>query len=93
PSLTDEGNITPGLVCDSTTANDPDAKFILLVSNNNKNSFVQTPQSVISHETTSLRSSSQFLSANNSKLLQLAMPFVDKKPNINDSVRITLSNS
>ncbi|CAF4656427.1 unnamed protein product, partial [Rotaria magnacalcarata] len=40
PSLTDEGNITPGLVCDSTTANDPDAKFILLVSNNNKNSFV-----------------------------------------------------
>ena len=31
PSLTDEGNITPGLVCDSTTANDPDAKFILTV--------------------------------------------------------------
>ncbi|CAF4271311.1 unnamed protein product [Rotaria socialis] len=86
PSLTDEGNITPGLVCDSTTTNDPDAKFILLVSNNNKNSFVQTPQSVTSYETASLQSSSQFLSTNNSKLLQLAMPFVDKKTNANDSV-------
>lgn len=30
PLLTDEGNITPGLVCDSTTNNDTDAKFILL---------------------------------------------------------------
>jgi hypothetical protein len=39
PSLTDEGNITPGLVCDSTTMNDPDAKFILLV-----NTPAQTPQ-------------------------------------------------
>jgi len=31
PILTDEGNITPGLVCDSITSNDPDAKFILLI--------------------------------------------------------------
>ena len=32
PSLTDEGNITPGLVCDEATMHDPDAKFILLVT-------------------------------------------------------------
>lgn len=33
PSLTDEGNITPGLVCDTAAMNDPDVKFILLASN------------------------------------------------------------
>lgn len=29
PSLTDEGNVTPGLVCDANTSNDPDGKFII----------------------------------------------------------------
>ena len=29
PALTDDGNITPGLVCDAATMHDPDAAFIL----------------------------------------------------------------
>jgi hypothetical protein len=81
PLLTDEGNITPGLVCDSITMNDPDAKFILLVNNNN--SAVQTPQSSTNHETIPATR----LPANNAKLLQLAMPFAAKKTNTNDKVR------
>jgi len=83
PSLTDEGNITPGLVCDSTTINDPDAKFILLVNNN----LVQTPQSASNQETTPVQSATTKLPTNNSKLLQLAMPFAAKKTNTNDKVR------
>jgi len=79
PSLTDEGNITPGLVCDSTTMNDPDAKFILLANNNTP---IKKPLSATSHE-----SSSPKISTNNSKLLQLAMPFAAKKTNTNDTVR------
>jgi hypothetical protein len=76
PSLTDEGNITPGLVCDSATANDPDAKFILTVNNNSASTVnrEQTPPS-------------PKISANNTKLLQLAMPFAEKKTNTNDTVR------
>ncbi|CAF2523464.1 unnamed protein product [Rotaria sp. Silwood2] len=85
PSLTDEGNITPGLVCDSTTMNDPDAKFILLVNNNNNNS-TQPVQSTTSHETISVQSPSSKIPANNNKLLQLAMPLVEKKTNTNDTV-------
>lgn len=84
PSLTEEGNITPGLVCDATTVNDPDAKFILLVNNNNNNSSVQTPQSASSHESVPVTR----ISANNTKLLQLAMPFAAKKTNTNDKVRM-----
>jgi hypothetical protein len=84
PSLTEEGNITPGLVCDSTTINDPDAKFILLANNNNS---VQTPQSSTNHETTPVRRTS---TSNNNKLLQLAMPFAAKKTNTNDKVRSTV---
>jgi hypothetical protein len=79
PSLTDEGNITPGLVCDSTTMNDPDAKFILLANNNTP---IKKSLSETSHE-----SSSPKISTNNSKLLQLAMPFAAKKTNTNDTVR------
>jgi hypothetical protein len=79
PSLTDEGNITPGLVCDSTTMNDPDAKFILLANNNTP---IKKSLSATSHE-----SSSPKISTNNSKLLQLAMPFAAKKTNTNDTVR------
>jgi hypothetical protein len=86
PSLTDEGNITPGLVCDSITMNDPDAKFILLVNNNN--SAVQTPQSSTNHETTPATK----FSTNNAKLLQLAMPFAAKKINPNDKVRSIYQN-
>lgn len=88
-SLTDEGNITPGLVCDSTTVNDPDAKFILLASSNQS---VQTPQSATSHETTIPSSSpSTKLPANNSKLLQLAMPFAEKKTTTNETVRSSVN--
>jgi hypothetical protein len=83
PSLTDEGNITPGLVCDSTTMNDPDAKFILLVNNNS----VQTPQSATNQETTPVQSATTKLPTNNSKLLQLAMPFAAKRTTTNDKVR------
>ncbi|CAF3886418.1 unnamed protein product, partial [Rotaria sp. Silwood2] len=86
PSLTDEGNITPGLVCDSTTMNDPDAKFILLVNNNNNNNSTQPVQSTTSHETISVQSPSSKIPANNNKLLQLAMPLVEKKTNTNDTV-------
>ncbi|CAF0871745.1 unnamed protein product [Adineta ricciae] len=78
PSLTDEGNITPGLVCDSSTMNDPDAKFIALANSNNT---VRTPQTANSHE-----SSSAKMSPTSSKLLQLAMPFVTKKANTQEPV-------
>jgi hypothetical protein len=77
PSLTDEGNITPGLVCDSTTMNDPDAKYILSANNNNS-------ASTVSHES----ATSPKISPNNNKLLQLAMPFAEKKTNTNDTVRL-----
>ena len=76
PSLTDEGNITPGLVCDATTTNDPDAKFILLVNNN---STVSTPQSVASQEASFIQTPSTKFPTNSSKLLQLPMPLAAKK--------------
>ncbi len=84
PSLTDEGNITPGLVCDATTTNDPDAKFILLVNNN---STVSTPQSVASQEASFIQTPSAKFPTNSSKLLQLPMPLAAKKTNTNDKVR------
>ncbi|CAF1150733.1 unnamed protein product [Rotaria sordida] len=89
PSLTDEGNITPGLVCDATTLNDPDTKFIVFANNNNNNNnnnAIQTQQSTTNHETTLVQSSSSKVSTNNNKLLQLAMPLVEKKTNTNDTV-------
>lgn len=79
PSLTEEGNITPGLVCDASTANDPDAKFIALA---NSNSTVRTPQTASSHE-----SSSAKMSPTNARLLQLAMPFAAKKTTPKETVR------
>ncbi len=88
PSLTEEGNITPGLVCDSTTTNDPDAKFILLVTNNS----VTTSQSSLSNETTSLQSPSTRFTSNSSRLLQLPMPLAAKKTNTNDKVRSNFYN-
>ncbi len=88
PSLTEEGNITPGLVCDSTTTNDPDAKFILLVTNNS----VTTSQSSLSNETTSLQSPSTRFTSNSSRLLQLPMPLAAKKTNTNDKVRTNFYN-
>lgn len=83
PSLTDEGNITPGLVCDQTTMNDPDAKFILMVNQ---------PTSVSSASTVHERNSSTKLSGTNSKLLQLAMPFAAKKSTTNEKVRFYTMN-
>jgi hypothetical protein len=84
PSLTDEGNITPGLVCDSTTINDPDAKFIVLVNNNS----APTPQPINNNtDVSSGQLSATKISTNSSKLLQLAMPFATKKTNTNDAVR------
>ncbi|CAF4713645.1 unnamed protein product, partial [Rotaria sp. Silwood1] len=82
PSLTDEGNITPGLVCDSTTMNDLDAKFILLV--NNTTSTPQPPPTTA----TSVEPASTKATPTNNKLLQLAMPFAETttKTNINDTV-------
>ncbi|CAF3644622.1 unnamed protein product [Adineta steineri] len=77
PSLTDDGNITPGLVCDSTTMNDPDTKFILQANNNS----VKTPPTITNFDSPSTK-----ISANNTKLLQLAMPFAAKKANTNDTV-------
>jgi hypothetical protein len=82
PSLTDEGNITPGLVCDSTTLNDPDSKFILLV-----NTPAPTP-TVLEQPTPPLSPSIKTTSTNN-KLLQLAMPFAASTAKIitNEAVR------
>lgn len=79
PSLTDEGNITPGLVCDATTINDVDAKFILMVTQ---------PTSIPSASTIHERNSATKLSTTNSKLLQLAMPFAAKKSTTNEKVRL-----
>ncbi len=86
PSLTDEGNITPGLVCDSTTINDPDAKFILLV-----NTPVQTPQPITTVEPSSPPIQTKMAPTNN-KLLQLAMPLAASttKTNVNDVVSFFL---
>ena len=83
PSLTDEGNITPGLTCDPTTINDPDAKFITFTNNTS----AQTSRSTTNHEIVPVQSPSPKISANNNKLLHLAMPFVEKKTNTNDAVR------
>lgn len=79
PLLTDEGNITPGLVCDSTTTNDPDAKFILLA--NNPVATPQTPSSA----------STRITSTSNTKLLQLAMPLVESKPKTSNSDTVSLN--
>ncbi|UJR15557.1 hypothetical protein I4U23_002496 [Adineta vaga] len=78
PSLTDEGNITPGLVCDSTTMNDPDAKFIALANSSNT---ARTPHSASSHDSSPMK-----MSPTNSKLLQLAMPFAAKKANTQETI-------
>ena len=82
PSLTDEGNITPGLVCDSTTLNDPDAKFILLVI-----TPAPTPQPTTTTPVEPPSPSTKTAPATN-KLLQLAMPFAASttKTNTNDVV-------
>jgi hypothetical protein len=83
PSLTEEGNITPGLVCDSITANDPDAKFILLV-----NTPTPTPQPITAPEPSSPISQTKTTSINN-KLIQLPMPLAagsTTKTNSNDAV-------
>ncbi|CAF0741521.1 unnamed protein product [Adineta steineri] len=69
PSLTGKGNITPGLVCDSNTLNDPDAKFILLV--NNPTPTPRTTTAPIIESSSSLTK----ITPTNNKLLQLAMPF------------------
>lgn len=84
PSLTDEGNITPGLVCDITTTNDPDAKFILLV-----NTPAATPQPVTATEPSSPTAQTKTASTNN-KLLQLAMPYATSttKTTTNDAVSL-----
>ncbi len=92
PSLTDEGNITPGLVCDSVTMNDPDAKFILLV-----NTPASTPQppattTITTTTTTTVEPSSPTtpskLITTNNKLLQLTMPLAGptNKTTTNDAV-------
>jgi hypothetical protein len=98
PSLTEEGNITPGLVCDSTTTNDPDAKFILLVNTpvpapsppapSPPPPLPPPPPPTATVEPSSPASSAKTTSTNN-KLLQLAMPFVGPtiKTNTNDAVR------
>ncbi|CAF0992802.1 unnamed protein product [Rotaria sordida] len=81
PLLTDEGNITPGLVCDSTTLNDIDAKFILLVNNT-----ISTPQPTTA---TSVEPPSSTKITPTNKLLQLPMPFAETtttKTNIDDAV-------
>lgn len=70
PSLTDEGNITPGLVCDSTTINDPDAKFILLVS-----TPAPTPQPTTLETTPPTK-----VKTMSNKLLQFAMPLAESTP-------------
>jgi hypothetical protein len=83
PLLTDEGNITPGLVCDSTTMNDLDAKFILLV-----NTPAPTPQPTATP--VELLPSTKMTSTTN-KLLQLAMPFAAATTKTNDTVRFLFS--
>jgi len=87
PSLTEEGNITPGLVCDSTTMNDPDAKFILLVT-----TPASTPQPTTVAEPLSPISQAKTTSINN-KLIQLPMPLATgstAKTNSNDAVSFFL---
>lgn len=90
PSLTDEGNITPGLVCDATTMNDPDVKFILLVTNP-----AATPQPLTNNDLPP--APPHRIPSNNNKALQLAIPTViTSKTNPNDLVRhcsISLSSS
>ena len=72
PSLTEEGNITPGLVCDSTTMNDSDANFILLVNTPAPTPTLMEP-SIPSPSSAGTPLAK--LSTTHSKLLQLAMPF------------------
>ncbi len=84
PSLTGKGNITPGLVCDSTTINDPDSKFILLVNNP-----TPTPQTAETAVESPLSSSK--MTPTNNKLLPLSIPFTASKTNANDTVSFLLS--
>lgn len=79
PSLTDEGNITPGLVCDSTTMNDPDARFILLVS-----TPAPTPQPTMIERTTPTK-----VTTVSNKLLQFAMPLAEATPPPPPSIKTT----
>lgn len=77
PTLTEEGNITPGLVFSANAPTDPDIQFILSAGRKS----VSTPQSLQSMDTTiSENDSSLKFSSSNNKLLQLAMPFVTNKP-------------
>lgn len=82
PSLTDEGNITPGLACDAATMNDPDAKFILLVNNASS-----TPQPLAALDPIPPASVSTKNNPTANKLLQFAMPLaMNSKSNSNDTV-------
>ena len=89
PSLTDEGNITPGLACDAATMNDPDAKFILLVNNPSS-----TPQPLPALDALAPSSASSKTNPPPNKLLQFAMPLaMNNKPNPNDMVSFSSSFS
>ena len=85
PALTEEGNITPGLVCTAHPASDADVRYILSVSKTS----VSTPQSVRSSDLGTIEPSPvpTKMPANNSKLLQMAMPFATKKSSTNEEVR------
>ena len=84
PTLTDEGNITPGLVFNANPVNDLDIQFILSVVRKS----LSTPQSVHSVDSTITEQSSLAKFApSNSKLLHLAMPFVTNKSGTNKPVR------
>ena len=86
PSLTDEGNITPGLVCDLTTTNDPDAKFILLVS-----TPAPTPQPTTIEPVSPIITTTTKTPPVNTKLLQFAMPLAEtttSKTTSNDVVSL-----
>lgn len=90
PSLTDEGNITPGLVCDSATMNDADAKFILLVS-----TPAPTPQptTIEPISPTIVTTPTRKTTPGNTKLLQFAMPLAETtttKTTNNDVVSLFL---
>lgn len=78
PTLTDEGNITPGLSCASNPTNDPDIRFIVSASTNP----LSTPQSTQSSIEPSPIPTK--IPVNNNKLLLFAMPLVTKKTGEDD---------
>ena len=73
PTLTDVGNVTPGLSCGSNPSDDPDVRFILSATTNP----LSTPQSTQSSVEPSPIPPK--LPATNNKLLLFAMPLVTKK--------------